>query len=346
MQVDTQAMLRNCWQLAAWADEVAQGGMLARQIAGEHLLLVRSATGEVHAMADTCPHRLVPLSRGTCAQDTVTCAYHGLRFALNGQCVENPHGPLSSALKVHTFSCVERHAALWVWLGTQPADPARIPDYSYIDRTAPEARVKGYLHSACDYRLLVDNIMDLTHADYLHAELLGGGINTCARAEVEQLGDAVAITWTAEDDILAPLHAQALGTPDGRGDFYNRVLWEAPGNMVQRIMLALPGQMETAPIDSMTCHVMTPETATTSHYFFCHTSDAVSADPGIAPFVLSSLLHAFANEDKPMLEAQSGRIGGQDFWSLRPVLLPSDKGNVLVRRALDRLIANERLAAA
>lgn len=337
-------LLQNCWYLAAWADEVGAQSMIGRQIAGQHVLLARSSDGMIHAMADTCPHRLVPLSLGKCADDTVTCAYHGLRFALDGACVENPHGAVSRSLSVPTFTCEERHSAIWLWLGDEPADLAAIPDYSFIDRAAPEARVKGYLHSAADYRLMVDNIMDLTHADFLHATLLGGGINTRARASVRQDGDAVTITWIANDDILAPLHAQALGITEGKGDFYNSVLWQAPGNMVQQIKLARPGEMETAPMDSMTCHVMTPETEVTSHYFFCHTSDAVSADPTIAPFVLEGLNHAFAFEDKPMLEAQSRRIGGKDFWQQGPAMLPSDKGAVLVRRTLDKLLQHEEMA--
>lgn len=195
----------------------------------------------------------------------------------------------SAALNVKSFPCVERHAAVWLWLGGLPADPDRIPDYAFIDTTAPEARVKGYLHSATDYRLMIDNIMDLTHADYLHRDLLGGGINTLAKARVEAEGDTVRITWTAEDELLAPLHAQALGTPDGRGDFHNSVLYEAPGHMKQRIKLALPGQIASHPHDSM--------------------------------------------------------IGGQDFWSLRPAMLPSDKGAVLARRILDRLLAQENNAS-
>lgn len=334
--------LRNCWYLAGWADELRPEAMLGRQIAGQHVLLARARDGLIHAMADTCPHRLVPLSMGQYADDSIRCAYHGLRFALNGFCVENPHGPVSRALTVRTFACEERHAAIWLWLGDEASDPALIPDYGFIDRTPVEARVKGYLHSSADYRLMVDNIMDLTHADYLHATLLGGGINTRARASVQQDGDAVTISWTANDDMLAPLHAQALGVADGKGDFYNNVRWQAPGNMVQRIMLARPGEMATAPMDSMTCHVMTPETATTTHYFFCHTSDAVSADPAIAPVVLQGLNQAFAFEDKPMLEAQSRRIGGKDFWEQRPAMLPSDKGAVMVRRSLDRMIDQER----
>jgi phenylpropionate dioxygenase-like ring-hydroxylating dioxygenase large terminal subunit len=339
--------LRNCWYLAGWSDEVPEGGMIQRRIAGEFVLLLRDARGDVRALADSCPHRLVPLSRGTCAEGIVTCAYHGLRFDAAGRCVENPHGPISSALKVRSFGCAERHTAIWLWLGDAPADPARIPDFGFIDHTPPEARVTGYLHSQADYRLMIDNIMDLTHADYLHASSLGGGINTRARAKAELQGDAVIITWSASDDLLAPMHAQALGGDLTRGDFVNTVIWEAPGNMRQRVQLSRSGDMGTsAAMDSMTCHVMTPETATSTHYFFCHTSDGVTADPALGPMVRESLVAAFAGEDSPMLIAQTERIGGRDFWAQRPSLLPSDKGAVLARRALDRQLAQEEATVA
>lgn len=335
------AFLKNCWYLAAWSDEVADGAMLARQIAGEHVLLLRNDEGAIAAVSETCPHRFAPLGMGQCRDGVVTCPYHGIRFDMTGKCIDNPHGPISSALRLHAFGVAERHAAIWLWLGDALPDHAMIPDYGFIDQTAPAARVKGYLHSHADYRLMIDNIMDLTHADYLHASSLGGGINTRAKADAERNGAKVRITWTAQNDDLAPLHAQALGIGAGKGDFYNQVLWEAPGNMVQRILLSLPGRMKTEGMDSMTCHVMTPESATSTHYFFCHTSDAVTAHPEIAPNVRAGLVAAFAGEDSPMLAAQTQRIGGADFWSLKPALLPSDKGAVLARRALDDLLSRE-----
>jgi hypothetical protein len=51
--------------------------------------------------------------------------------------------------------------------------------------------------------------------------------------------------------------------------------------------------------------------------------------------------HVFRHEDKPMLEAQQRRIGDQDFWSLRPVLLAPDAGAVRARRKLAALIEAE-----
>lgn len=334
--------LLNIWYLAAWADEVPPGGMLGRRIAGRHVLFLRDDAGAVSAIGDMCPHRFAPLSQGTCEGGKVRCPYHGLVFDGSGQCVENPHGPIVSALTVPRWPCEERHAALWLWLGDASADPGLIPDLSYIDRTPVEARVTGRLHTDADYRLMVDNIMDLTHADYVHASSLGGGINSRAKASVEREGDSIGIEWTAFDDQLSPLHGRFLPETKGRGDFLNRVDWHAPSIMLQRVAFAPPGMLDTAPRDSLTCHVMTPETERSTHYFFCHTSDGVSADPGIAEDVRQALIGAFAGEDSPMLEAQQERIGDAGFWDMKPVLLPSDKGAVLVRRALESMIAAER----
>lgn len=56
--------LRNTWYVAAWAHEVAPGGLLARRILDEALVLWRSADGAPVAQLDRCPHRLAPLSAG------------------------------------------------------------------------------------------------------------------------------------------------------------------------------------------------------------------------------------------------------------------------------------------
>ena len=55
---------------------------------------------------------------------------------------------------------------------------------------------------------------------------------------------------------------------------------------------------------------------------------------------------AFEQEDKPLIKACQGMMQGEEFWSLKPVLLASDGGGVLVRRALERLLDAERSAAA
>jgi vanillate O-demethylase monooxygenase subunit len=45
-----------------------------------------------------------------------------------------------------------------------------------------------------------------------------------------------------------------------------------------------------------------------------------------------------------MLEAQQLAMGDDDFWSLKPVLLPGDAAAIRARRVLDGLIAQEKEA--
>jgi vanillate O-demethylase monooxygenase subunit len=339
----TSPFLCNAWYLAAWAEEVPPSQLLARTIANETLVFFRTAEGAVTALYDACPHRFAPLSRGILGEKGLQCRYHGLTFGADGRCVSNPHGPISAALRVRRYVVAERHTALWVWLG----DPDRasvdtIPDLGFIDRTAPVARVRGRLHRHADYRLLVDNIMDLSHADYLHPDSLGGGINTRTRGKVEERNGVVSIRWHAQNDTLPPVMRGLMPNGEPRGDFQNEVDWHAPGVMRQRLRFGPTGELETRGLDSWTTHTMTPETETSTHYFYCHTSDTVSANPALAGPIKEVLDRAFEQEDGPMIEAQQSRIGSRDFWSLKPALLSIDTGAVLARRALERLIKAEQ----
>lgn len=79
------------WHLVGALGEFPAGELVPRTIGGTNIVLVR--TGEsVAALMDRCPHRFAPLSMGKFADGTMQCAYHGLRFGLDGACVFNPHG--------------------------------------------------------------------------------------------------------------------------------------------------------------------------------------------------------------------------------------------------------------
>lgn len=335
--------LRNTWYLAAWASEAAEGQLIARTILGEDLVIFRGADGVIAVLADICPHRFVPLSAGAVQDGVLRCGYHGLGFDGQGRCVSNPHGPTPKAAQARSYAAVERHTAVWVWMGApEAADPALIPDLSFIDAKPPEARIEGRLHTKANYQLMVDNIMDLTHADYLHPDTLGGGINTRAKMQVEEEGREVIIRWSADNDTLPPAQNSLLPQPGQPGDFRNEVHWREPGVMSQRVFFGPTGRLEDQGVDSWTMHTMTPETESTTHYFYCHTSDSLSANPAIAPVIEGFLQQAFVHEDAPMLEAQQRKLGDRDFWGMRPVLLTTDSGAIRARRTLEALMRKER----
>ena len=52
----------------------------------------------------------------------------------------------------------------------------------------------------------------------------------------------------------------------------------------------------------------------------------------------------FADEDKPMVEAQQRAMAGKSFWEMKPVLLDIDAPAVRARRVLEQMLAAEQVS--
>jgi vanillate O-demethylase monooxygenase subunit len=119
------------------------------------------------------------------------------------------------------------------------------------------------------------------------------------------------------------------------------VLWHPSGAMVLRSGVALPGQKQQDGIDSLNGHIMTPETATSTHYFHSSTRTYKIEDADYNQQMYLGLRWAFEHQDRPMIEAQQKRIGSANLLDLGPALMAIDAAPVRARRILDRLIAAE-----
>jgi vanillate O-demethylase monooxygenase subunit len=104
--------LLNCWYQAGFSEEIT-AAPLARTILDAPLVLFRSHD-RAAALRDLCPHRSAPLSQGVVKDGAVVCGYHGLVFGAEGQCLHNPHSPISRSLVVQAFPIVERHGVVWI----------------------------------------------------------------------------------------------------------------------------------------------------------------------------------------------------------------------------------------
>jgi len=164
----------NCRYVAGFASELPTGGMLARTFLGQPAVMWRGEDAQLAALEDRCPHRLVPLSTGRIVNGAVECGYHGLRFDAQGACVFVPGQDTAPIGKgARNFPLVERHTLLWIWMGPAGlADEALIPDLHWLDSPGWET-VTGYHHFNCDYRLINDNLLDLSHETYIHKHTIG-----------------------------------------------------------------------------------------------------------------------------------------------------------------------------
>ena len=325
-----EAYARNLWYMAAWAEEVPDGGFLARTLLDESWLLLRREDGNYAMLRNQCPHRFAPLSRGKRKGDVVFCGYHGLGFDAAGQCVHNAFGKqIPPGAKVPTLPIVERHSALWFWPGDpDKIDPALIPDFSFLE--GPARHQRAHLTMQANYELVTDNLMDLSHAEFLHVETFGvngslfGGRQTVRTDDTGAIWNRWDMDWSTPPDWAKPMVAEGE-----RVDQWLHMRWHAPASMALSIGMARAGtgREELIVPPMLNPHIISPESARSSHYFY-------TSEPGEEAADLAR--RVFIEEDEPMIEAIQQALGDRDFWAANPISMPSDAGAIRARRELTK----------
>lgn len=337
------AFIKNRWYVAAWANELTQGAV-GRRILGEYLVLYRGASGSVTVMTGRCPHRFAPLDQGRVVGDSITCPYHGLQFSSDGKCQLNPHGdgyiPIAAQLKAYPVA--ERNGAIWVWLGNpELADPLLLPSDNFWN--SPDY-ASQFIHIVVEahYELVTDNLLDLTHAPFLHANTLagnGGERPPLPRHEFKVDGEVVHSNYYFDRSPTSAVMKTLFSDPVGR--FEARMTWRPACTLELDIWQhALPdGTAETLHLPSM--HYLTPETEGITHYFACQARNRKIEDPAEDELMRSWVVKAFTEEDAPMLRACQSLMGTNDLLSLKPAILKTDAAAIQARRIVSRLLTEE-----
>lgn len=339
-------MLRNTWYVAGWADEVVCGKPLGRTLLGDPILLFRATDASVVALGDICPHRFAPLHMGKQIGNLIQCGYHGLEFDQTGRCVRNPHGKVAPPrAAVRRYPLVERYGLLWIWMGDEErADATLIPAELAFLTDHNLAHTRLYLHAKANYLLMVDNLMDVSHALYLHS---GSLTHEQMRQHYEpeaKIVDGIT-TLTIRQEGVAPPPLWKAVFPEGTAklDKHETSWGYMPSIVVHEMAYSkagLPPHSEGG-ASARGAHMYTPETDGSTHYFYCLSRDYQRDSAEVQARLQTELYRIFSTEDIPMIEAQQRFIGDRDLLSMKPALLPSDKASVLMRRHLANLIAEE-----
>lgn len=334
--------LKQAWYMAAWKDEVRAETPLARTLLGQHLVLFRDEQGQVSALLDRCPHRFAPLSAGYLENGVVACRYHGLAFNSSGACVKNPHGPITGALSVPVFPVREVGHCIWIWMGDPAAaEGTDVPDVSFLNAAPKTAFSKGYLHCKGHYLLFVDNLLDLSHVDYLHSPEPGEGAYSRSDCSVRQTNDGVSVTWQAVGEVPTPLMRARGSNSDDRIDFWTEVSWICPAVLTLKSGRAPAGSDPATQLGMLNAHFLTPETEETTHYFFASTRNFDLDNSCLNDEIAAAREHIFSTEDGPMIAGQQDRIGARDLLEMKPALMKIDEASTRMRRSIAARLSAE-----
>lgn len=336
------SFLRNSWYAAGFSAEVTRQPM-QRTLLDEPVVLYRTEAGAVVALGDRCPHRFAPLHRGQLFGDAIRCPYHGLRFGVDGSCVDNPIGTgvIPRAARVPSYPVQERNGIVWLWFGPDAAAPERIVPFDLFDDREKFATIQGYVPIQAQYGLVSDNLLDLSHAEFLHPQLSSPGSNRRVQFSMAQEGEVVvAKNWRPGEPITELFRFGMGADAPEQVDHRSIVRWYAPSTLSVEVGATAVGKAPEEGVTTITAHLITPETETTSHYFWKLARDFRLDDAPFASKLYDLVQSAFLREDKPMIEAQQRYMKSQSLEESNPVLLSSDAATARARR-----IMNEKLKA-
>lgn len=341
------AFIRDEWYAIAASTEVGERP-LARTALGVDLVLYRTAGGAAVVMRDRCPHRSAPLSLGHVAGDAIECPYHGLRFAPDGRCVRVPgQERIPEAACVESYPTQERYGLVFAWLGPRAAaDPARLVDIAaYGDAAWGVSR--GYHRFAASYLNILDNLVDPAHTSFVHQRTIGNTAAEEVAITAEEDGDLVRVGRWIDDAPPVPLVAR-FAAPAGNVDRWQFYQLKVPSvSWVDFGVLPAgtphtPAAQAAAPFRVLSYAFLTPETASSTHYFWFQLRNVAVGDAAVTA-EFERMYAATFDEDQVLLEAIE-RIECAEP-GIAPVRIASDTGVARARRVIERRLAAQAQGA-
>lgn len=340
---------KNTWYVACISDELTDKP-LGRRICGEQIVFYRDGDGSVVALEDFCPHRGAPLSLGYMEDGKLVCGYHGLKMERDGKTDAMPKQRVQGFPCVHAYPVEERYGFIWIWTGdAELAHSDAIPQMEWADN--PDWGFGGGLyHIECDYRLMIDNLMDLTHETYVHATSIGQKEIDETPVNTRMEGASVITSRFMENNPAPPFWQTALKAnglaEDVPVDRWQICRFTPPSHIMIEVGVAHAGQGGKEAdaqhkVSAVVVDFITPESDTSMWYFWGFARHFNPQDKALTERIREGQGKIFA-EDLEMLEQQQKNL--QHHFPDRKLLkLDIDAGGVQARRIIDRMIKEEQI---
>lgn len=163
-----------------------------------------------------------------------------------------------------------------------------------------------------------ENLMDLTHLSFLHANTIG----TPDYASAPYKLDLKEVHYTLIREVVQTTLSPVWGKTTGLGECNTAAritTSESLSHALHRVSVSFYDS--AAPVDKRehfhirTAHILTPETANTLHYFIVHGRDFAKQDAALGNFMHEQLFAAFNEDVEGMgaLEAVMGDVDDQHY---------------------------------
>lgn len=172
-------LFRRFWVPALLSNEVSErdGEPVRFKLLGERLVAFRDSEGRIGLLDERCPHRHASLYWGRNEDCGLRCAYHGWKFAADGQCLDMPAEPVGSRMKdsvsAIAYDTHEAGGVVWAYMGPKDKKPP-FPNFEFAG--LPEGHFAAHKRlQQCNYLQNLEGEIDTAHLNFLHRSFASDG---------------------------------------------------------------------------------------------------------------------------------------------------------------------------
>jgi len=337
-------LLRRFWVPVMLAEELGEPDSppVRVNVLGEKFVAFRDSQGRVGLLDAYCTHRRAGLYWGRNEEGGLRCVYHGWKFDVDGQCLEQPNIADDARFRAHSatraFPVREMGGLIWAWFGARedmPEPPAtemfNVPaTHRYVSKMV----VRG------NWVQLLEGDIDSSHVSFLHSDpSLIKNLRDAGRSSGDHMLADKSPRWVVRHtDYGLLLAAQRNAGPD---EYFWRVnQWLMP---FITMIAARPGTPNVAiarvPIDDehtmifrMFAHPERPLTADE----YAYTQDGI-----FFPALIPGTFTPVENEGNEYLidraRQKAGSYTGIHSFTAQDLAVAQDQGGAILDRTREKL---------
>jgi phenylpropionate dioxygenase-like ring-hydroxylating dioxygenase large terminal subunit len=202
------------------------------------------------------------------------------------------------------YPTVERYGYLWAWYGDpQKADENLIPNVPFLPL---QGVLPGYTRGVVRFdscaELSLENLIDLTHADFLHANVIGDEISDDDRIEVESTSETVTMIRHCKNKSVAPIMRWVGGVRAKYQDVRATIHIHVRNHVAITFGKFRPG------FDVPLFHPCVPESRYRNRLNYTFNT---TKQPGLFRYVMPSSSYVISPQDNIMVRPQGPRYAQQ-----------------------------------
>lgn len=181
-ELEKEKIFSRTWQVVGHRDQIANpGDYFTSELAGEPLLMVRGAKGEIRGFYNVCRHRAGPPAEGCGSRKLFRCGYHGWTYGLDGKLISAPEFEGVQEFDPEEFTLAPIRTEEWSGLIFVNLDPDAKSLGQSLGELPEQMRRFGFEHMKlferrtydmkCNWKTYVDNYLEGYHLPSVHPGL-------------------------------------------------------------------------------------------------------------------------------------------------------------------------------